>query len=104
MNWTTIAIELGIIIGLATIICGLMFAVTIPFVTSIQAKSVLSIAAIIIVTLIYFSVQLDWISNPLVIISLFVLCVVTGAVTSVLDEKKQKRAVVVEDESWRAEG
>ncbi|WP_394679220.1 hypothetical protein [uncultured Exiguobacterium sp.] len=104
MNWTTIAIELGIIIGLATIICGLMFAVTIPFVTSIQAKSVLSIAAIIIVTLIYFSVQLDWISNPLVIISLFVLCVVTGAITSVLDEKKQKRAVVVEDESWRAEG
>ncbi|WP_294740511.1 hypothetical protein [uncultured Exiguobacterium sp.] len=104
MNWTTIAIELGIIIGLATIICGLMFAVTIPFVTSIQAKSVLSIAAIIIVTLIYFSVQLDWISNPLVIISLFVLCVVTGAVTSVLDEKKQKRAVVVEDESLRAEG
>ena len=30
MNWTDLAIELGIIIGLATIICGLMFAIGIP--------------------------------------------------------------------------
>ena len=104
MNWTTIAIELGIIIGLATIICGLMFAVTIPYVTSIQAKSVLSIAAIIMVTLIYFSVQLDWISNPFVATGMVLLCVVTGGVTSLIDEKKQKRTVMIEDESWHAEG
>lgn len=104
MNWTTIAIELGIIIGLATIICGLMFAVTIPYVTTVTTKAILSVAAILIVTLIYFSIQLDWITNPLVLTGIVVLCLLTAVVTSVVDEKHQKPNVLEEEETWHAEG
>ncbi len=104
MNWTTIAIELGIIIGLATIVCGLMFAVNIPYVTSMAAKAILSIATIVIVTLIYFSIQLDWMTNPFVPVGIFMLCVITAAVTSVIDEKKQRPDVLEAEETWHAEG
>lgn len=104
MNWTTIAIELGIIIGLATIVCGLMFAVNIPYVTSMAAKAILSIATIVIVTLIYFSIQLDWMTNPLVPVGIFMLCVITAAVTSVIDEKKQRPDMLEAEETWHAEG
>ncbi|WP_368914682.1 hypothetical protein [Exiguobacterium acetylicum] len=104
MNWTTIAIELGIIIGLATIVCGLMFAVTIPYVTSMAAKAILSMATIVIVTLIYFSIQLDWMTNPLVPVGIFMLGVITAAVTSVIDEKKQRPNVLEAEETWHAEG
>ena len=64
MNWTDLAIELGIIIGLATIICGLMFAIQIPFVTTMAAKVTLSLTALVLVTSLYMIVKMDWITEP----------------------------------------
>ncbi|RJP00672.1 hypothetical protein D3D03_07725 [Exiguobacterium sp. RIT452] len=104
MNWTDLAIELGIIIGLATIICGLMFAIQIPFVTTMAAKVTLSITALVLVTSLYMIVKMDWITNPFVIAGYVITILVIAAITSVMDEKKQQVTPLDEEETWHAEG
>ncbi len=104
MNWTDLTIELGIIIGLATIICGLMFAIQIPFVTTTAAKVILSLTALVLVTSLYLIVKFDWILNPFVIAGYIISILVVTAITSVVDEKKQKLTPLDEEETWHAEG
>lgn len=104
MNWTDLAIELGIIIGLATIICGLMFAIQIPFVTTMAAKVTLSLTALVLVTSLYMIVKMDWIKNPFVIAGYVITILVIAAITSVMDEKKQQMTPLDEEETWHAEG
>lgn len=105
MNWTDLAIELGIIIGLATIICGLMFAVQIPFIATARAKVILSVMALVLVLALYMLVKFDWMANPFVIAGYIVTLLIVTAITSTIDEKQQQRPTVLdEEETWHAEG
>lgn len=105
MNWTDLAIELGIIIGLATIICGLMFAIQIPFVKTTVSKVILSLTALLLVVALYLIVKLDGVTNTFVIAGYIVTILIVAAITSVVDEKKQTKQTPLEDEeTWHAEG
>lgn len=105
MNWTDLLVELGIIVGLATIICGLMFAVQIPFIATTRAKVILSAMALVLVVALYMLVKFDWLTNPFVIAGYVVTLVVATAISSTIDEKQQQRPTVLdEEETWHAEG
>ncbi|WP_029331064.1 MULTISPECIES: hypothetical protein [Exiguobacterium] len=105
MNWTDLLVELGIIVGLATIICGLMFAVQIPFIATTRAKVILSVTALVLVVALYLLVKFDWMMNPFVIAGYVVTLLVATAVTSTMDEKQQQRPTALdEEETWHAEG
>ncbi len=105
MNWTDLAIELGIIVGLATIICGLMFAIQIPFVKTTVSKVILSAATLLLVIALYLIVKLDVMTNPFVIAGYIVTILIVAAITSVVDEKiKTKQTPLENEETWHAEG
>lgn len=105
MNWTDLLVELGIIVGLATIICGLMFAVQIPFIATTRAKVILSVMALVLVVALYMLVKFDWLTNPFVIAGYVVTLLVATAISSTIDEKQQQRPTVLdEEETWHAEG
>ena len=104
MNWTDLAIELGIIIGLATIICGLMFAIQIPFVATTLTKGILSLTALLLVVGLYLLVKFDWLTNPFVIAGYVMTILIVTAITSAVDEKKQQLTPLDEEETWHAEG
>lgn len=105
MNWTDLLVELGIIVGLATIICGLMFAVQIPFIATTRAKIILSVMALVLVVALYMLVKFDLLTNPFVIAGYVVTLLVATAISSTIDEKQQQRPTVLdEEETWHAEG
>ncbi|WP_114569923.1 hypothetical protein [Exiguobacterium flavidum] len=103
---TNLPMELGVILGMTIIICGLMFAIQLPLVESMKAKIILSASAGAIVVLLHLVVKDDWSEHLLYLIGIIVLGLLAAAGTSILDAKEAAKIEpeIERDEARHMEG